>query len=122
MLGEHTWGGQAEYVVVPAANLVPAAARAVPLDDTDLAAVPIAFITAWQMLVDRAQLRQGETVLVLAAGSGVGVGGHPDRQAVRRARDRHGLDRTPSCERRARWAPTRPSTTRPATWSPRSSA
>ncbi len=29
-------------------------------------------MTAWQMLVDRAQIRQGETVLVLAAGSGVG--------------------------------------------------
>jgi NADPH:quinone reductase-like Zn-dependent oxidoreductase len=72
MLGEQTWGGQAEYVVVPAANLVPVPRAAVPLEDIDLAAVPIAFITAWQMLVDRAQLRQGETVLVLAAGSGVG--------------------------------------------------
>ena len=72
MLGEQTWGGQAEYVVVPAANLVPVPRASVPLDDTDLAAVPIAFITAWQMLVDRAQIRQGETVLVLAGGSGVG--------------------------------------------------
>jgi NADPH:quinone reductase-like Zn-dependent oxidoreductase len=72
MLGEQTWGGQAEYVVVPAANLVPVPRASVPLEDTDLAAVPIAFITAWQMLVDRAQIRQGETVLVLAGGSGVG--------------------------------------------------
>src|SRR5450432_200287 len=72
MLGEQLWGGHAEYVVVPAANLVPVPRATVPLDDTDLASMPIAFITAWQMLVDRAQLRQGETVLVLAAGSGVG--------------------------------------------------
>jgi NADPH:quinone reductase-like Zn-dependent oxidoreductase len=72
MLGEQTWGAQAEYVVVPAANLVPVPRASVPLDDAAIAAVPIAFITAWQMLVDRAQLRQGETVLVLAAGSGVG--------------------------------------------------
>ena len=72
MLGEQVWGGQAEYVVVPAGNVVPVPRATVPLDDTELAAVPIAFITAWQMLVDRAQLRQGETVLVLAAGSGVG--------------------------------------------------
>jgi NADPH:quinone reductase-like Zn-dependent oxidoreductase len=72
MLGEQVWGGQAEYVVVPTANLVPVPRAAVPLDDAQIAAVPIAFITAWQMLVDRAQLRQGETVLVLAAGSGVG--------------------------------------------------
>jgi NADPH:quinone reductase-like Zn-dependent oxidoreductase len=72
MLGEQVWGGLAEFVVVPAANLVPAPRASVPLDDAELAAVPIAFITAWQMLVDRAQLRQGETVLVLAGGSGVG--------------------------------------------------
>jgi NADPH:quinone reductase-like Zn-dependent oxidoreductase len=72
MLGEQIWGGLAEYVVVPAANLVPVPRASVPLDDAELAAVPIAFITAWQMLVDRAQLKQGETVLVLAAGSGVG--------------------------------------------------
>jgi NADPH:quinone reductase-like Zn-dependent oxidoreductase len=73
LLGEHRWGGCAELVVVPAANLVPVPASQVPLDDTALAAVPIAFITAWQMLVDRAVVRPGETVLVLAAGSGVGT-------------------------------------------------
>jgi NADPH:quinone reductase-like Zn-dependent oxidoreductase len=72
MLGEQTWGGQAEYVVVPQANLVPVPREKVALSDEQIAAVPIAFITAWQMLVDRAQIRQGETVLVLAAGSGVG--------------------------------------------------
>jgi NADPH:quinone reductase-like Zn-dependent oxidoreductase len=58
---------------VPRANLVPVPRSTVPLDDTALAAVPIAFITAWQMLVERAVVRQGETVLVLAAGSGVGT-------------------------------------------------
>ena len=72
LLGEHRWGGLAEYVVVPAANLVPAPRDLVPLDDAAIAAVPISFITAWQMLVERAVLRPGETVLVLAAGSGVG--------------------------------------------------
>jgi NADPH:quinone reductase-like Zn-dependent oxidoreductase len=72
MLGEQTWGAQAELVVVPAQNLVPAPRDRVPLDDAALAAIPTVFLTAWQMLVDRAQIRQGETVLVLAAGSGVG--------------------------------------------------
>jgi NADPH:quinone reductase-like Zn-dependent oxidoreductase len=72
LLGEQSWGAQAEYVVVPAANLVPVPRATVPLDDTELAALPIVFITAWHMLVERAQIRQGETVLVLAAGSGVG--------------------------------------------------
>jgi len=73
LLGEHNWGGQAELVVVPAANLVPVPASAAGISDAALASIPIAFITAWQMLVDRAQIRQGETVLVLAGGSGVGT-------------------------------------------------
>jgi len=73
MLGEQTHGGQAEYVVVPAANLVPAPRASVPLDDAQLAAIPTVFLTAWQMLVDRAAIQQGETVLVVAAGSGVGT-------------------------------------------------
>ncbi len=39
---------------------------------TDAAAVGLATITAWRMLIDRAKLHAGETVLVHAAGSGVG--------------------------------------------------
>jgi NADPH:quinone reductase-like Zn-dependent oxidoreductase len=73
MLGEHTQGAMAEYVVVPAANVVPANPARVALDDAALAALPITFITAWHMLVDKARVRPGETVLVLGAGSGVGV-------------------------------------------------
>ena len=73
MLGEQTHGGQAELVVVPAANLVPVPRARVALDDTQLAAIPTVFITVWQMLVERAAIQQGETVLVLAAGSGVGT-------------------------------------------------
>jgi NADPH:quinone reductase-like Zn-dependent oxidoreductase len=42
------------------------------LDWVHAAAVPLVFLTAWHMLTNRAQLRPGETVLVLAAGSGVG--------------------------------------------------
>jgi NADPH:quinone reductase-like Zn-dependent oxidoreductase len=72
LLGEQTFGGQAEYVVVPRANVIPVPRARFAHDDAALAALPISFITAWQMLVERAQLRQGETVLVLAAGSGVG--------------------------------------------------
>ena len=73
MLGEHTQGAMAEYVVVPAANIVPAPEDRVKISDAALAAVPISFITAWQMLVDKARIRLGETVLVLGAGAGVGV-------------------------------------------------
>ncbi len=70
MVGEQGWGGEAEYVVVPDANVVPAPAG--PSDEV-LAAVPIVYLTAWQMLADKARVRQGERVLVMSAGSGVGV-------------------------------------------------
>ncbi|HEY0713431.1 MAG TPA: zinc-binding dehydrogenase [Polyangia bacterium] len=70
MVGEHTWGGQAEYIAVPATNVVPAPAN---VSDADLASLPTTFMTAWQMLVDKAAVKQNETVLVLSAGSGVGV-------------------------------------------------
>lgn len=70
MVGEHTWGGQAEYLAVPATNVVPAPEG---VDDAALASLPTTFLTAWQMLVDKAALAQGETVLVIAGGSGVGV-------------------------------------------------
>lgn len=70
MLGEHVQGGMAELVVVPAVNVIPAPAA---VDDTALAAVPITFTTAWHMLVDNARVAPRDTVLVLGAGSGVGV-------------------------------------------------
>jgi len=62
-------GGYAEYVKVPVPNLVP-----IPDDISfvDAAAFPLTFLTAWHMLITRAQLKRGDDVLVLAAGSGVG--------------------------------------------------
>jgi len=62
-------GGFAELVRVPAANLVPLP-EGVAYEAA--AAVSLATITAWHMLVTRADLRAGEDVLVLAAGSGIG--------------------------------------------------
>ncbi|HYD41725.1 MAG TPA: zinc-binding dehydrogenase [Anaeromyxobacter sp.] len=70
ILGEHVTGGQAEWLVVPARNAVPKPAR---LGFEEAASVPVTFVTAWRALVGRAQLKLGETVLVHAAGSGVGV-------------------------------------------------
>src|SRR3954471_23902529 len=62
-------GGYAEYVKVPAQNLI-----SIPdeIDYVDAAAFPLTFVTAWHMLMTRARLQRGEDVLVLAAGSGVG--------------------------------------------------
>jgi NADPH:quinone reductase-like Zn-dependent oxidoreductase len=68
ILGEHTQGGYSRHVVVPDANLLPYPGD---LPFTEVAAVPLVFLTAWQMLVDKARVRPGQTVLVQAAGSGV---------------------------------------------------
>jgi NADPH:quinone reductase-like Zn-dependent oxidoreductase len=62
-------GGYAQLVKVPAQNLVPIPDH---ISFVDAAAFPLTFVTAWHMLVTRAQLQRGEDVLVLAAGSGVG--------------------------------------------------
>jgi NADPH:quinone reductase-like Zn-dependent oxidoreductase len=68
ILGEHTQGGLAEYVVAPAANLfeIPG-----DIDFVDAAAAPLAFATAWRALMTRARLRAGETVLITGASGGV---------------------------------------------------
>jgi len=68
ILGEHVNGGYAEYVVVPARNV----AR-LPTDFPfeTAAAAPLVYQTAWRMLVSRAQVKPGEDVLILGAGSGV---------------------------------------------------
>ena len=70
ILGEHVSGGMAERLAVPARNVLP---KPKNLSFEEAAAVPLTFMTAWHALVARAQLRLGETVLVHAAGSDVGV-------------------------------------------------
>jgi NADPH:quinone reductase-like Zn-dependent oxidoreductase len=62
-------GGCAEFVKSPAANIIPIAPS---MKFEEAAAIPVVFLTAWHMLITRAQLQPGEDVLVLAAGSGVG--------------------------------------------------
>ncbi|MFF0473916.1 NADP-dependent oxidoreductase [Streptomyces sp. NPDC004284] len=62
-------GGYAEYVVAPARHLAPKPAS---LTHVEAAALPLAALTAWQALVDAADVRPGERVLVHAAAGGVG--------------------------------------------------
>ena len=69
MLGYRRNGGYAELVAVPGANLIPKPAA---LSWAEAAALPLVTVTAWHMLVTRANLQPGEDVLVHAAGSGVG--------------------------------------------------
>jgi NADPH:quinone reductase-like Zn-dependent oxidoreductase len=68
-LGYMIDGGCAEFVPVPEVNCLPYPEN---LSFEEAAAVPLVFQTAWHMLVDRAQLRPGDDVLILGAGSGVG--------------------------------------------------
>jgi NADPH:quinone reductase-like Zn-dependent oxidoreductase len=69
LIGRKRNGGYAERVAVPARNVLPFPDN---LAWTDAAAVPLVFLTAWHMLLGRARLAAGETVLVIGAGSGVG--------------------------------------------------
>jgi NADPH:quinone reductase-like Zn-dependent oxidoreductase len=70
VLGNGVDGGNCELIAAPAANVIP-----IPdsLDFNQAASVPLVFVTAWHMLVGRAGIRPGQTVLVLGASSGVGV-------------------------------------------------
>jgi NADPH:quinone reductase-like Zn-dependent oxidoreductase len=62
-------GGWAEYCV---ANESEAAMKPASLTFTDAAAVPLAALTAWQGLIDLAQLSAGQTVLIHGGSGGVG--------------------------------------------------
>ena len=70
LLGENTQGGYCEYIVVPAVNIAPYPER---LDFAHAAAGILTFMTAWQMVVGKAKVQPGDTVLVHGAGSGIGV-------------------------------------------------
>lgn len=72
ILGENVSGGYAEYLAVPARNLLPFPQN---LDFAQAACLPLVFLTAWQMLVDKAAVRPGQWVLIHGGGSGVGSAG-----------------------------------------------
>ena len=68
IFGEHLPGGYAEYMRVPARNVMP-----IP-DDMgfeEIVAAPLAFLTAWRALITRAKLKPGEDVLITGVGGGV---------------------------------------------------
>ena len=68
ILGEHQPGTMAEHVVLPAANL-----RRVPdgVSDAEAAAFTLVTLTAWRMVMTRARVQRGETVLIWGIGGGV---------------------------------------------------
>jgi len=69
IIGYRRDGGYAEFVAVPGVNVIP---KPKDLSWAEAAALPLVTLTAWHMLVSRANVQPGEDVLVHAAGSGVG--------------------------------------------------
>lgn len=69
IIGQRDDGGLAELMVAPAVNVIP---KPENLSFEEAAAIPLVFQTVWHMLITRANVQRGETVLVNAAGSGVG--------------------------------------------------
>ncbi len=70
VMGHACDGTAATHVQVPAANLLPIPGN---WSFEQAAAFPLVFLTAWEMIVHKARLQPGETVLVWGGGSGVGT-------------------------------------------------
>ena len=68
LLGEHTQGGFAEYVTVPASNLLSLPDH---VSFEAAAAAGLVFVTAWRGLIVRGRVRAGERVLITGASGGV---------------------------------------------------
>ncbi len=68
IFGEHLPGGYAEFIRVPARNLL-----SIPDDFSfeEAAAAPLAFLTAWRALITQARVIPGDDVLILGVGGGV---------------------------------------------------
>jgi zinc-binding alcohol dehydrogenase/oxidoreductase len=72
VVGEHMDGTHAELVAVPESNVYPLPEE-IPFEQA--AAFPLVFETAYRLLVTKAQLREGEWVLLWGIGSGVATAG-----------------------------------------------
>src|SRR5437868_13159531 len=70
ILGEHRDGTFAQAVVMPEINLRPIPGE---LSFEEAAAFPLVFLTAWRMLMTKARVIPGESVLILGIGGGVAL-------------------------------------------------
>tara|TARA_R110002020_G_scaffold26460_30_gene85546 strand:- start:2373 stop:3386 length:1014 start_codon:yes stop_codon:yes gene_type:complete len=70
MMGETRPGALAEYVTARVGQLIPIPET---VSDADAASLPVAYATAYRMLVTRGRVAAGETMLVLGASGGVGT-------------------------------------------------
>ena len=72
-IGSSRDGGLAEFVAVPVGNCITVVDSVAPLEE--LAAVPVASVTAWHGLLGVGKIQPGETIVIPGAGSGLGVAG-----------------------------------------------
>jgi NADPH:quinone reductase-like Zn-dependent oxidoreductase len=73
LLGEHRPGTFAEFVVLPAENVRRVPTGRTDFSDAQAAAYTLVMLTAWRMLVTRARVKEGESVLVQGIGGGVAI-------------------------------------------------
>jgi NADPH:quinone reductase-like Zn-dependent oxidoreductase len=73
LLGEHLPGTLAEAIVVPEPNVAVIPTLPNPLSWAEAAAFSLVTLTAWRMVVTRAQVQRGETVLVWGIGGGASL-------------------------------------------------
>ena len=66
------WGGFGQYTHLPAVNVVKLRDN---VSFNDAAAISMVGMTAWHMLVTRANILPGQTVLIMGGGSGMGIAG-----------------------------------------------
>ncbi|MEK4148696.1 zinc-binding dehydrogenase [Robertmurraya sp. FSL W8-0741] len=69
IIGEHLWGGLAEYVVVPVKNIIPIPEH---IPSVTAAAIPAVYTTAWRGVVNVGQIKSSDTVLIIGASGGLG--------------------------------------------------
>ena len=94
MIGEHDDGTNAEYFVAPISNVLEVG----DVDPIEAAAFGLTHLTAWRMLITRAQLQEGQTVLITGIGGGAALAAfnickHFDCKTIVTSRHQWKLDR-----------------------------
>jgi len=69
IIGEHCWGGLADYVVVPARNVIKVPDH---ISSIVAASVPVVYTTAWRAVMTVAEVKPSDVVLVVGASGGLG--------------------------------------------------
>ncbi len=69
MIGEHDQGTNAEFFVAPVTNVLDVG----DVDPIEASAFGLTHLTAWRMLISRAQLQEGQTVLITGIGGGAAL-------------------------------------------------